>query len=1753
MFRNLLRSFLVLAFLLTGAQAFAEKAYLRSDLSDAAARLEASLRKEVPAPAGQSAQQLLAEAQNVAQRDKRKALSLTGTAVLANTNDFSAWLNLSYLFGEISTRDYSEGYEFKNRSRAAAYKAYLLAKTPQQEAQALEWLGDLYAAGSYWRPALNSYAASLKSFELPGVRKTYEELLEKHGFRYVDYSVDANSSTPRVCFRFSETLQGGKTDYSPFIASTEVSNPAIFIEDRELCVEGVRHGQSYAFVLRQGIPSQIGEILQKSVDLKIDISDRAPQVRVIGKNYVLPTTGQEGLPLMSVNTSKLDIEVYRIGDRNIVPAVRSENFLAQLAGYTFRDIGLNKGRKVWSGTLDTQSDLNKDIVTTFPVVEAVGKMEPGIYVLSAVPHDDRKSSASTSASSEASEEGYEYDEDSYQQRATQWFVVSDLGLTAFKGKDGIHVLARSLSTAQPVSEAEVRLLARNNDILATKTLDALGHVAFDPGLSRGEGALEPGLIVVSTGSDYNFLDLNQTAFDLSDRGVKGPPAPGPVDAYVFAERGVYRPNETVHVTALLRDGQGQALEKMPLTAIVRRPDGVEFQRVQVSDGGLGGHTLDIPMPGDAAHGTWRVAFYTDIKGSPVGGTTFLVEDYVAERLEITLTSQEPAVRPGAEASVDVSARYLFGTPGADLKVSGEMTVRPATESPYPILKGYKVGLAGEEFQNINSQIEEGNKTDDSGKANVSFTVPDITTPQPAEINLSLSVVEDGGKAVTRSIVLPVLPKGPVIGLMQKFTDLGENQSATFGAVVVDTNGRMLPASRVAWTLFRINRSYQWFNSDGRWNYEAVEKKTKIADGMTDFDGKTPATIGAPVTWGTYRLEMTAPDLGETAQSGISFTVGYSGDQTASTPDLLEMTIDKASYAAGDTMQVQLSPRFDGKATLAVVGDKIYDIRTVDVSKGGTLVKMPVKAEWGAGAYLVALAHRPLDVTSKRLPGRALGLAWFQVDKDKRSLIVKIDAPEKTLPGREITIPVKVSGLQPGEEAYVTLAAVDVGILNLTRYESPDATKHFFGQKQLSADILDLYGYLIDGMQGTRGAYRSGGDSLPGNFDALPPTEEPLALFSGIVKVGPDGVANVAFSLPAFNGSGRLMAVAWSKDRVGNASVDLPIRDPVVTLVTLPRFLAIGDQTRLFLQIDNVDGPEGNYVVDFDIDGPLTARAEDLQHTLRLERGRKASLSVPVAALGNGTAKLGMSMRGPEQFAIDRTYNLGIIPGTVSTTERIVREIKPGGSLTLSNDLLENIIPDTGAVTVSISMMSEIDVPGLLKALDRYPYGCTEQLTSRALPLLYLNALSAMEALPADEGVEERIRNTIDRVLMRQGSNGGFGMWSAGSSSYWLDSFVADFLTRAREMKYEVPDKAFNLVLDRLRNYVANTTNIDDNASQIAYAVYVLARNGRPVMGDLRYMADTKLSSFKAPLARAQIAAALALLGDRSRAQTTFASAVKALNADRDQKNYYYYYGSRLRDSAALLALGTEAGSSGEQIAALAKEVAGEINYRRYTSTQEQTWMVLAAQALAKSAGDISLKVDGADKTAPLYRAYRDSTLAGKPVTITNSGKGSIKAVINILGNPLVPEPAVSQGYTVERAYYDMTGNKVDPATVTQNSRLVTVLTVSEPYSQQAQLLLVDRLPAGFEIDNPNLVDSSSVESLSWLKQTVTPEHTEYRDDKFVASFDRSSGQPKSFSIAYIVRAVSPGRYMHPPATAEDMYRPERFGRSAFGSVEVVAE
>ena len=1227
--------------------------------------------------------------------------------------------------------------------------------------------------------------------------------------------------------------------------------------------------------------------------------------------------------------------------------------------------------------------------------------------------------------------------------------------------------------------------------------------------------------------------------------------PAGLDAFVYTERGVYRSGETVQVTTLLRDGQGIAALDVPLTLVIERPDGVEYRRSVVPDQGVGGRALAVTLVSSAPTGTWRVRAFADPKRPPVGEATFMVEDYVPDRLEFELASKAKGVSKTNAAEITVDGRYLYGAPAAKLELEGEVVVSLASERPG--FAGYQFGLTDEDVETVRQPLDNLPDTDENGKARLALTLEkQPATTRPLEAQVIIRMAEPGGRAVERKLTLPVIPGGPMIGIKPLFSgrSLGEGENATFDVVLASPDGTSLAGNGLRYELLKVETKYQWYRRDGAWDFEPTKSTKRVADGQIDVAADKPARISVPVQWGRYRLEVSTADRNGPATS-IDFDAGWYAEASADTPDLLEIALDKPEYAAGENMTVAVTARTAGKVTLHVIGDRLASTVTQDVTAGTARLRLPVGNDWGSGAYVVATLRRPLDARAERMPGRAIGVQWFSINRKARTLALDMPLPTLLRPNSALRIPVKVGGLAPGEDARIVVAAVDVGILNLTNYKPPAPDDYYLGQRRLTADIRDLYGQLIDGMQGTRGQIRTGGDAGAAELQGSPPTQKPLALYSGIVTVKPDGTAEVVFDIPDFAGTARVMAVAWSKDKVGRAVGDVIIRDPVVLTATLPRFLLNGDRGTMHLDLDNVAGQAGDYRLEMKSEG-VNVVGNAAPQTLKLNAKQRSSVTVPLSAAAAGSAAVTVRVSGPGGFALERSYALAVRPATQILARRTVKPLARGESFVLSNDLFADLVPGSGSVALSVGVSTALDAAALLAALDRYPFGCSEQIASRALPLLYVNDLATSAQLALDTSVDQRIRDSIERLLARQGSNGSFGLWSAGGDDVWLDSYVTDFLTRARERGFAVPDIGFKLALDRLRNFVGNAEDpTKDGGRNLAYALYVLARNGAAPVGDLRYFADTKLDAIATPIAKAQIAAALGMLGDRARAERVYAAALAAL-APRPVLDYGRSdYGSVLRDAAALVTLASEGAAPRATITGAVERVEAARGLAPYTSTQENAWMVLAARALVKDAQTVALDVGGEKTQGALNRTLRPAELA-QPVKVTNAGDGPVQAVVTVSGAPVVPEPAAENGFKIERKYYTLAGKPADPAKAKQNDRFAVVLKITEPQPQFGRLIVADYLPAGFEIDNPRLVSSGDTGTLAWIEDAQEPVNSEFRDDRFSAAFQRKSRDPSVFTVAYVVRAVSPGRYVHPQAYVEDMYRPDRFGRTVTGTVEVTA-
>ena len=1666
----------------------------------------------------------------VAKGDARTAYQNFGTAVSLTPEDSALWTSLSRAaMGVTLTPD--ETTFMQQAATSAALNGYLTSRTTKDRAGALVAFAEGLEKRGESRPALSAYKKSLELQADKTVDAAYKDLRARKGFRVVDHSVDTNAASPRICVQFSEYLD--EADYASFLLLDGKAPQSVAKDDQQLCIDGLSYGQRYQVTVRQGLPATIGETIESPVTLSIFVRDRDPFVRFNGDDFVLPSAARRSIPVVSVNATQTELTLYRVNDRSLPALLYGSQFLTQLDTYGAERVRSELGEAVWTGSMSLTMELNKETITAFPVDEALPERKPGVYVMTASTKGEKR--------------------EEWDPMATQWFVVSDIGVSTYTGTDGLTVFARSLKTARPLEGVTLKLLAKNNELLGEATTDAGGKAVFDPGRVRGSDGLAPAILSADNkGADFVFLDMAKAGFDLSDRGVTGRPAPGALDVYAYTERGVYRPGELIHAAALARDSAANAVANLPLTFIFIRPDGVEERRIVSSGENGGGHAADLALPDNARQGAWQIRIHTDPKADPVAELQVLVEDFIPDRTEFDLSSE--GFNDEGTADVAVDGRYLYGAPAGGLTLEGELVFTPTRG--WDKFQGYAFGYeeSGEDQEGA-TKVELGDLPvlDEDGKA--SFTVDLEGEPDSGLMHSAKVVVrmrEGGGRAVERSIDLAVPPAGDMIGIRPLFEggQVGENSNAAFKIIAANPAGDRIALDGLKWSLVKVDRNYQWYREGSSWRYEAVDFTTKVADGTVNAALDVESEIAANVSWGRYRL-----DVESTAEDGpassYEFNAGwYVESASTDTPDGLEIALDKASYAAGETARLKVSPRFAGELLITIGAEKLLAVQSESIPAEGKEVAIAIPAEWGAGAYITATLYRPGDNPDQMLPMRAIGVKWLAIDPADRKLAVDLGTADKMQPRQSLSIPVSVAGSGVSDSAWVMVSAVDVGILNLTNHQPGDPDGWYFGQRQMGLEIRDIYGRLIDGSAGAFGTIRTGGDGPQAQSKGSAPTEKLIAFFSGPVKLDASGKAVVTFDIPQFNGTARINAVAWTASGTGHATKDIIIRDPIVLIASAPKFMAPDDVAVATVTIANADGPAGEYDLALIADRGVELAANDLPAKITLAAGERTSIKVPLVASYAGSGSLTARISNGSGLTVENAVDVPVRHGVLPVTVRRELPLAKGQSITIDKELLADSLLGGASVNVSVLRSTAFDIPAMLMTLDRYPFGCAEQTTSRALPLLYANELSQSSGMPEDPDLKARIEDAIGRVLSYQSSTGSFGLWGPGSGDLWLDSYVTDFLTRARESQFAVPDNALSAALENLQNSLGYETDVAAKGNEIAYALYVLARNKQASATDLRYYTESRMDEFHSPMARAHLGAALALYGDQPRAEAAFLSALNLAKNGTPKDLSRGDYGSALRDDAAMLALAAETVPAPTALPAMIEHVSALRQKWTWTTTQEEAWMLMAARAIKDGNAAIGLDVNGAAHTGPFAQKMTGEEITSSPLIIRNEADSPAVAVVTTVAAPAQPRDAGGNGFTISRAYYKLDGTQTNVTEARQNDRFVVVLSVTEQNNWPSRIVVTDLLPAGLEIDNPRLMGSAELSNFSWLGQTEVA-HTEFRTDRFVAALDPAGSSARTFNLAYTVRAVTPGTYMLPAAQVEDMYRPGFSATTATGRMTVL--
>ena len=1584
------------------------------------------------------------------------------------------------------------------------------------------------------------------------------------GFDLVRAWPDQSEGSLALALEFSRPLVGTQ-DFDALLtvepAGSGDSGWSLSDDGTTLRYPHVEPARDYTVTVAAGLVAADGSVLARELTRTVHTGELEPVAGFASQGSVLPARDSRGLPVVSVNVPEVDVEFLRVREGELPRFFAQFQRGGRRGGWDLdRDYGGNAplrelAEPVYLNRFVLGGQRNERVLNHLPIQDIAQLQQPGLYfaVLRRVGNFSG-------------------------QFDTAFFTVSDIGLHARAYRDTLYVHTASLHDGSPLKGVELRVLDARGEAILKSASDGHGNALLDYRLDASQ------VLVARRGKDVSLLPFNQPALDLSEFAVGGRPQAA-FDVFAWSGRDLYRPGETVRLSALLRDFDGRPLsagkeaQAQPLFVRLKQPDGRIFRETRLEPAAQGYYAFEQAIPADAPTGRWQAEFRTDPAGKEaVQGLTLRIEEFLPERLKLDLSTPpaQATLKPGQPLSLVAEAAYLYGAPAAGNRFTAKMALAVAREPLDGQLPGYVFGDATVELPKEPREVLD-TQLDAQGRAEAALELPEeaARANTPVRVTVAGSVHESGGRPVNRSLQRVLWPAPVLVGVRPLFDPedgADANANARFELLRVDAQGQPQPGKGLQVTLVRELRDYHWrFDEDGGWDYDFTRRFENVQTRSIDA-GASAARFDFPVEWGEYRIDVLDPATGLTMR--YPFRAGWSwGDDNRgpdARPDRVKLALDRTGYRAGDTLEVTVTPPHAGRGVLLVESDRLLYVHEIELKgaegKVAGRFRIPVTQDWERhDVYITALVLRGGSAASQVTPARAIGVAHVPMRRDERRVAVGLKVAAQTRPQQELPVTVSVPQLA-GQQAHVTVSAVDVGILNITRFPVPDANAHFFAARRLATDAWDVYGRVIEAFAGGTARLRFGGDMA---LEALPQARRPTArvqtvdLFSGPVALDAQGNARLKLALPDFNGSLRVSALVYSDDRYGKRDAEVLVRAPVVAEAGMPRVLAPGDRGAVALDVQNFSGKAGRFRVRVEGEGPLAVT--DGERHLELEDGAKATLEFPLLAKpGHGVAQVRVRVDGGG-YAVDRRHDLPVRaawPGVLRGRSQVLAAGEP---LVLDASLAQGLIADTVQAHLRISASPPLPFASALRGLFDYPYGCAEQTTSKGYAALVMDAGTAGRlGVPALEPATRRARmeGAFGRLAAMQARNGHFSMWGgdSGQSEPALTPYIAEFLLDAREAGFAVPEVVLQKSLDRLSEdllsgdpqFYGREHREHLRFAYRAHAGYVLARVNRAPLGTLRALYDREKERSLTGLPLVQLGLALALQGDGKRGAAAIAD---GFGRDPEQRPLALWdYGSRIRDDALMLALLHERGRADPAHDARVIDLARAVQARRdgdgggrlWLSTQEQMALARLGKAM-QAGGGRSLSgrwLAGGEATAvaPVAAFSRtlDHAALARGVRFEPDG-GPYYVSVEVAGIPRQAPAEDKRRVGIVRDWFLPDGSPWKGGALKEGQVLVARLTLQ---AEQAMpdALVVDLLPAGLEAENLNLGDGAqwdgvSIEGVALADRAGQADlrHEEYRDDRYAAAL--ALGQGTTARLYYLVRAVTPGTYTVPPPQAEDMYQP----------------
>jgi uncharacterized protein YfaS (alpha-2-macroglobulin family) len=1498
--------------------------------------------------------------------------------------------------------------------------------------------------------------------------------------------------------------------------------------------------KTYLLTLGKGLRGRIGGVLREQYDNNVGFGELEPSVRFANNKAVyLSDKGNRQLEIQIVNVPKVKVIISKIYESNLL--------MAQQYGYYPKDnndsereeyyeeesynTGATMGDVIYEQEIDTRSlpKYGNSRLFRFDTEDKLADFK-GIY------HVKIRSTTD------------------YWVADSRFISKSDIGLIAKQGKEKIYVFANSIKTAAAMEGVNIVLYGSNNQVLGMGTTKADG-VAELSYASRQFAGFKPSMLIAKTEADFNYLPFNTTSVNTSrfETGGKRTNLSG-LDAFIYAERDIYRPGEKINFSVIMRDKQWKSPGELPVKLRFLLPNGKELRNIRKTLNEQGSMQGDIELSSAAITGTYSLEVFTS-NDVFLANKTFNVEEFVPDRIKVSAKLDKPFLLPGQSATLSVNALNFFGPPAANRNYEAEIQVRPKYFSPKKYYK-YSFALSNQSFSQ-DKIVKEG-KTDEQGNATEVYEVPDMFKNLGIlQASFYATVFDETGRPVSRNASADIYTQDVFFGVSDDgYWYYPLNQSVKFPVIALDRNEKPVSSQaqvRVIKHEYRtvLTKSGSYFRYESQTDDKVVSEQTLAVSGENTNYSFTPRSPG------NYELRVSIPGAsGYVSRSFYSYGSWGAGNSSfeVNTEGNIDIETDKSAYFTGENIRLLFKTPFSGRMLVTMETDKVLSYQYVDVEKRTASLDLKLGSEHLPNVYVTATLIKPHDQSEIPLTV-AHGFQSVKVEEKNRKIPVEIVAGKSVRSRTHQKISVKAA---PG--SFVTLAAVDNGVLQITDFQTPDPYGHFYAKKALEVNAYDMYPLLFPELRATLSS--TGGDgelSMQKRTNPMPSKRvKVVSYWSGIAKADGGGTASFEFDIPQFSGELRLMAVAYKNESFGSSETAMKVADPIVLSTALPRFLSPGDTVSVPVTVTNTTAKPATANASIAVTAPLQVVGAARQSLSIGANSEGRAMFQVIASPSISVGKVKVEVQGLGEKFSEET-ELGVRPSAPLQLLTGTGTLNGAGNQKL-NIPVADFLPSSTDYQLVVSRSPALELARQLKFLVQYPYGCTEQTVSSAFPQLYFSDL-AMQVGSGQSGASSantNVQEAIRRIKMRQLYNGAITLWDgAGSEHWWATVYSAHFLLEAQKAGFDVDKSMLDGILSYINNRLRNKTTItyyynrDQNKKiapkEVAYSLYVLAIAGKPNVSVMNYYkANPELLSLDS---KYLLSVAYAIAGDKAKFRELLPGSFAGEVSVAQTGGSFY---SDIRDEAIALNALIDVDPSNAQVAIMAKHVADKLKQRTWFSTQESSFGFLAIGKLARNANNATItadiKVNGKSvgKAGDKPLKLNTKQLGGTAVDISTSGNGRLYYYWQSEGISTSGAYKEEDNYLkVRKKFYDRYGRAISGSSFKQNDLVIVEITLEKLYSGSVDnIVITDMLPAGFEIENPR---TKEIPGMDWIKESSTPEALDVRDDRINLFVDLFTPKQKYY---YAVRAVSPGVYKMGPVSADAMYNGEYHSYNGAGTVRI---